>query len=822
MVSTEGTLNTTVAPSASKPEQPAASAVAGPSAQAAVIPKLAVAKKAKPADPNVKYEVVTVQLPDGTLKKFKRPAKPKAAEGDAAAASAPRAATAPKASVATTGTTDAKPSASATTTKAETPSDEQDKTKAVSSIASDAKAAAGNGPPKSGSTKDNAGKAGPAAATAPSTTADTATPASPSSTTADKAAALAEQDLYFKQRRRQAFKRALLGGAARVLATDLVDAADIVIEDDLMSDFDSDVDDSDLDADGGNNPHDPEDNDHDQQEHDGDGAPHPLQESEIQQHSDLGSSHHGNEPDSLGSGRAGAVVGDAAAAAVSAPPKQPTVTIDEKKIDGKETYKFTQKDLNALDAAAAAKAKEAPLKHRWSAIGFYFMASLSVILPLLFVLLCTFILVMDGKPLSSPTANDAWNMQGTAWLKMPDAIKVGITAWPIVFAAVVAQAFKTWATYRVERGVTLGELEQLVGANSFAAAAKQPFLLRRLDLITLFVFLSWCLSPIGSQALQRVYVVERSVTTVDSTVHYQRNLGKNRLFSPGAREALGDQRYGQLLQTTATYYIASFIPPAADQGKPGPTQNYLSEDQYRHPVLKQTNLDMQVNTALYGTPVGLPEIASWAYLAYEPPGVTVSADSSPSENATFTISTSYFGVQCGSWREETYDTLDQLFPMSTSPSLTFGINFTDTVVNGSVNLPPVTRIGYATLANLSDVQKSQVDANGKTNYVSPPGYSPYLYIECDMQQVFIEADIYCGVDLGTADPTHPPSGIVVSSPVAWRCFQYGTARNISDVDPSWHTPLIDFLDDFVPATNPDSIYSPTTSSRSTFSQMNRE
>ncbi len=36
-----------------------------------------------------------------------------------------------------------------------------------------------------------------------------------------------------------------------------------------------------------------------------------------------------------------------------------------------------------------------------------------------------------------------------------------------MFAAVAAQAFKSYATFRVERGIKLMELEQLVGSNSF-------------------------------------------------------------------------------------------------------------------------------------------------------------------------------------------------------------------------------------------------------------------------------------------------------------------------------------------------------------------
>jgi hypothetical protein len=35
------------------------------------------------------------------------------------------------------------------------------------------------------------------------------------------------------------------------------------------------------------------------------------------------------------------------------------------------------------------------------------------------------------------------------------ATSIAITAWPIIFAAIVAQSLKTLATWRVERGIKL-------------------------------------------------------------------------------------------------------------------------------------------------------------------------------------------------------------------------------------------------------------------------------------------------------------------------------------------------------------------------------
>jgi hypothetical protein len=53
----------------------------------------------------------------------------------------------------------------------------------------------------------------------------------------------------------------------------------------------------------------------------------------------------------------------------------------------KLTYNLNVKDLNAIEANAE---DERPLKRHWANFSFYLMASLSIVLPLLFI--CKFLL----------------------------------------------------------------------------------------------------------------------------------------------------------------------------------------------------------------------------------------------------------------------------------------------------------------------------------------------------------------------------------------------------------------------------------------------
>jgi hypothetical protein len=39
--------------------------------------------------------------------------------------------------------------------------------------------------------------------------------------------------------------------------------------------------------------------------------------------------------------------------------------------------------------------------------------------------------------------------------RIQEAIKVGVTLWPIVFAAIISQSLKSLASYMVERGIRI-------------------------------------------------------------------------------------------------------------------------------------------------------------------------------------------------------------------------------------------------------------------------------------------------------------------------------------------------------------------------------
>jgi hypothetical protein len=106
------------------------------------------------------------------------------------------------------------------------------------------------------------------------------------------------------------------------------------------------------------------------------------------------------------------------------------------------------------------------------------------------------------------------------------------------------------------------KLEQLIGSNSFGSAMKQPFMLRRLDTLTLALFLVWCLSPLGSQGLQRAYYRDSSIVPgKNATIQYLDTLRENPLYGSGRSDAdLSSPSKGTSIQLIADYFTSAFLP----------------------------------------------------------------------------------------------------------------------------------------------------------------------------------------------------------------------------------------------------------------------
>ncbi|KAL7916795.1 hypothetical protein GGI35DRAFT_485960 [Trichoderma velutinum] len=79
------------------------------------------------------------------------------------------------------------------------------------------------------------------------------------------------------------------------------------------------------------------------------------------------------------------------------------------------------------------------------------------------------------------------------------SLKLG-TIFPIVFAAVVGRAIKTFTAWRLEHGTQLAFVEQMMGSLTIGGVLLTTYSLRALNVVAAILAIIWTMSPLGSQA----------------------------------------------------------------------------------------------------------------------------------------------------------------------------------------------------------------------------------------------------------------------------------------------------------------------------------
>lgn len=279
----------------------------------------------------------------------------------------------------------------------------------------------------------------------------------------------------------------------------------------------------------------------------------------------------------------------------------------------------------------------------------------------------------------------------------------------------VAQVFKAYATWKVERGIKLMRLEQLLGSNSFGSAVKQPMVLRQLDILSLLLLLTWCLSPLGSQALQRSYTTGLKEDTVTSTIYYLNRTGNNKVFSDGSTKDKEVAEHALDNQLTGIQFLSTLLP--VDQSLSSDSSSSWM-DRYFHPIPWKN--DSPYPLSMTGIPIILPE----SQMNLDKPATD---KITPYEMFDFNITSSYFNFSCGDWELTTGQNIpftDAGYARSSSNTLVMNFvmgeaNSNSTVVFNSANVDP-------TGINVTEYLNWQ-----------------YSHITCGFQQEFFEQQIFC-------------------------------------------------------------------------------
>jgi len=119
------------------------------------------------------------------------------------------------------------------------------------------------------------------------------------------------------------------------------------------------------------------------------------------------------------------------------------------------------------------------------------------------------------------------------------------------------------ASYKLEQGCSLGLLEQMVGSQTIGNTIATQFSLRSFNIYSLLLFITWCLSPLASQAALLVVSRQRNPIPYPCPVYYYFDGNKDgwdtwegQGFANTQKSVFGpslDLLYGMLLATPTAY-----------------------------------------------------------------------------------------------------------------------------------------------------------------------------------------------------------------------------------------------------------------------------
>lgn len=84
----------------------------------------------------------------------------------------------------------------------------------------------------------------------------------------------------------------------------------------------------------------------------------------------------------------------------------------------------------------------------------------------------------------------------------------------------MAKFLKAFATWKLERGTTVGLMQHLLGSRSLVSSIMTPIKLRMATYLVPLLVLMWILNPIGGQTSLRVVSKQSNITDLSTPFHY--------------------------------------------------------------------------------------------------------------------------------------------------------------------------------------------------------------------------------------------------------------------------------------------------------------
>ncbi|KAH8173876.1 hypothetical protein LIA77_05295 [Sarocladium implicatum] len=249
----------------------------------------------------------------------------------------------------------------------------------------------------------------------------------------------------------------------------------------------------------------------------------------------------------------------------------------------------------------------------------------SVILPLALLGFLIVVILLDSEETTD-----------VSFAKWDNATTVLATVFPIVFATIVGRLTYEICRWKLEKGSTVGSLEQLLGSRTFGGTILTQVHLRGVNALGIGLIIFWSFSPLGAQSLLRILSTEWAPISKANSVVYQNTemtQGLSLVPTPDLIAAGGGQpmegEYQAIFQYLGRRLSALILAPESLQS------NYVDLwGNFKVPFLEEDDNDGWQETT------STPERETWTSLAGLPLANLLHG------NSTFSVETSYLDVRC--------------------------------------------------------------------------------------------------------------------------------------------------------------------------------
>ncbi|RSL83070.1 hypothetical protein CEP51_004732 [Fusarium floridanum] len=237
--------------------------------------------------------------------------------------------------------------------------------------------------------------------------------------------------------------------------------------------------------------------------------------------------------------------------------------------------------------------------------------------PTAFIIVAISILLLDGKPI-----------EGLALKGWQNAIIALATAFPIIFALIVGRLVYEMARWRLEKGATLGSLEQLIGSRTFGSTVVTLLHHRASKPLSIVLVLVWALSPLGAQSMLRMLESRLEPRVQDSTVvHFDTDAPtRQSCLMPSTRD--GSAGLAAMVSYVKTMFGAALLSPSTTKLDSMDIWGNVKVPILNSTSSKWTSISWSAELERYSAFVGIPTT-----------GVSVG-------NNTFHLESSYVDLSC--------------------------------------------------------------------------------------------------------------------------------------------------------------------------------